>query len=450
MTPLMNNEACFRAMIDASPLGIFMSDAQGNCIYTNTAYQTISGQTMEETLGTNWAAAIHPEDRAHAIAEWQDAVCNRKPFLAEVRFVRKDKTIVWTRMNAGAMYSESVSAKSQGYVQVVEDISARKRIEFLLLTSEDAFYEQQVRAQVTLNSISHGVLTTNLAGKVSYLNRAAEKITGWSLEEALGLPLMDVFTLIDATTRETAGNPLNRAFEEYKTTNLPTNFLLVCRDGIETSIENSITPIHNRNNEVTGAVIVFHDVTETLAMAQKMAHMAQHDFLTGLPNRSLLTERLTQAIGLANRKKKQLALLYIDLDNFKQINDSLGHGIGDKLLQFVATRMKNSVRTTDTLCRQGGDEFVVLLTEIEHRADAARVAGKLIAAFIDPQVVDGEKLQITLSIGVSVYPDDGYDAETIFQHADTAMYHAKISGRNNYQFFQTNMKIHTLSAVKSG
>jgi diguanylate cyclase (GGDEF)-like protein/PAS domain S-box-containing protein len=449
---LTNSETRFRAMSDASPLGIFVSDEQGSCIYTNAAYHTISGQTLEETLGTNWTAAIHPEDRTRAIADWGNAVRNQAPFLAEVRFVRKDKTVVWTRLNAGAMReanTDSTHKNLSGYVQIVEDISDRKAMELIVRVSEEALFEQQERAQVTLNSIGDGVLTTNLAGKVSYLNHVAEAMTGWSMKEALGLPLADVFTVIDADTRDIT-NPIKRALKENKTIKLPANSLLVRRDGTEAAIEDSIAPIHNRNNEVIGAVIVFHDVTATRAMAEKMMHMAQHDSLTGLPNRTLLIERLTRAIGLASRKKKQLALLFLDVDNFKKINDSLGHSIGDKLLQSVSKRIQDVVRTTDTVCRQGGDEFVVLLTEIEHRNDAAQVAEKIIAAFASPHVIDGNTLNVTVSIGVSVYPDDGSDVETTFQHADTAMYHAKTSGRNNYQFFRTDMKTHSFSAIKTG
>lgn len=445
---LINSEARFRAMSDASPLGIFVSDVQGNCIYTNAAYHTISGQTLEETLGTNWTTAIHPEDRARAIADWREAVSNQQPFLAEVRFVRKDKSLVWTRLNAGAMRTRGAGEKSQGYVQIVEDISDRKAMEVILRVSEETLFEQQERAQVTLNSIGDGVLSTNLAGKVTYLNPVAEAMTGWEMKDALGLPLAEVFTVIDADSRVPIINPINRVVKEDKTIKLPVNSLLVRRDRTETAIEDSIAPIHNRNNEVTGAVIVFHDVTATRTMAEKMMHMAQHDFLTGLANRALLTERLTRAIGLASRKKKQVALLFIDLDNFKKINDSLGHSIGDKLLQSAAKRMEEAVRTTDTVCRQGGDEFVILLTEIEHLIDAAQVAEKLIAAFAQPHIINGHKVKITLSIGISVYPDDGSDVETTFQHADTAMYYAKTSGRNNYQFFRTDMKTHNLSAMK--
>jgi len=445
---LHESDERFRAMSDASPLGIFVSDAQGNCIYTNAAYHAISGQTLEETLGTNWTSAIHPDDRLKAISEWGDAVRSQTPFIAEVRFLRKDKSVIWTRLNAAAIRAESVGKKSQGYVQIVEDISDRKSIELILRVSEETIFEQRERAQVTLNSIGDGVLTTNMAGKVSYLNRVAEEMTGWPLKDALGLPLKDVFNVIDAETRVPILDPVTSVIKTGATVNLPVNCLLVRRDGTEAPIEDSIAPIHSRDNEVTGAVIVFHDVSETRAMALQMLHMAQHDFLTGLANRALLTERLTRALGLAQRKKKQVALLFIDLDNFKSINDSFGHAAGDKLLQSVAKRLQEVVRATDTVCRQGGDEFVVLLTEIEQHNDAAHVAEKLISVFALPHIIHECALPITLSIGISVYPEDCKDAEEAFRHADEAMYQAKKIGRNNYQFFNDeHKKFQPLSTV---
>lgn len=439
-TALHESDERFRAMSDASPLGIFVSDAQGNCIYTNAAYHAISGQTLEETLGTNWTSGIHPDDRLKAISEWGDAVRSQTPFIAEVRFLRKDKSVIWTRLNAAAIRAESGGKKSQGYVQIVEDISDRKSIELILRASEETVFEQRERAQVTLNSIGDGVLTTNMAGKVSYLNRVAEEMTGWPLKDALGLPLKDVFSVIDAETRVPILDPVTSVIKTGATVKLPVNCLLVRRDGTEAPIEDSIAPIHSRDNEVTGAVIVFHDVSETRAMAQQMLHMAQHDFLTGLANRALLTERLTRALGLARRKKKQVALLFIDLDNFKSINDSFGHAAGDKLLQSVAKRLQEVVRATDTVCRQGGDEFVVLLTEIEQHNDAAHVAEKLISVFALPHIIHECALPITLSIGISVYPEDCKDAEEVFRHADEAMYQAKKIGRNNYQFFSADHK----------
>jgi len=211
--------------------------------------------------------------------------------------------------------------------------------------------------------------------------------------------------------------------------------VLVRRDGKECAIEDSAAPIHDRDGRVAGAVIVFHDVSRSLATALKMSHLAQHDPLTGLANRSLLAERLSRAIGLARRHRKQVALLFLDLDCFKHVNDSLGHAIGDQVLRSVADRLTACVRDTDTVCRQGGDEFVILLAEIERPRDAARVAEKLRAALAVPHLVGGQQVHVTASIGISVFPEDGVDVGAVLRNADAAMYRAKASGGGNYQFF---------------
>jgi diguanylate cyclase (GGDEF)-like protein/PAS domain S-box-containing protein len=438
---LQNSEARFRAMSDASPLGIFVSDAEGNCVYTNAAYQKISGLSFEQTLGTSWSMAIHPEDRQCVLADWRTAAQNDAPFRTEFRFQRKDGSVVWTRVNSAAMHDE---VRPRCHVQTVEDITARKATEFGLQAAEEALFEEKERAQVTLNSIGDAVLTTDLQGNVTYLNLAAETMTGWAREEALGRPLAEVFRIIDGTTRVVAANPALRAMEEDRTVGLAADCVLVRRDGVESPVEDSAAPIHNRDGRVSGAVIVFHDVSQSRAIVLKMAHLAQHDFLTGLPNRVLLTERLSQAIGLAHRHRKQVALLFLDLDNFKRINDTLGHVIGDQLLQLVADRLAACVRATDTVCRQGGDEFVILLAEIEQPQDAAHIAEKLRVALAVPHFIGGHELHVTLSIGISVFPDDGIDVTTVMQNADTAMFHAKARGRGNYQFFSADMNSHAV------
>lgn len=318
-------------------------------------------------------------------------------------------------------------------------VTDRKATERVLRAAEEALFEEKERAQVTLNSIGDAVLATDLSGNVTYLNPVAEAMTGWSREEALGRPLAEVFNIIDGTTREAAVNPAQRAIEEDRTVGLAMNCVLVRRDGVEVAIEDSAAPIHDRDGRVAGAVIVFRDGSQSRTMTEKMAHLAQHDFLTGLPNRLLLTERLSQAIGLAQRHRKQVALLFLDLDNFKRINDSLGHGIGDRLLQSVAERLAGCVRATDTVCRQGGDEFVILLAEIEQPHDAARVAEKLRAALTVPHPIDGHEFPVTSSTGISVYPDDGDNVDALMRNADTAMYQAKASGRDNYRFFRAEM-----------
>jgi len=433
---LQSSEERFRAMSDASPLGIFVSDAEGSCVYTNAAYHKISGLSLEQTLGTNWSMAIHPEDRERVLAEWRSAARGQAPFQTEFRFLQKDESIVWTRVNSAAILD---GKKRSGLVQTVEDITDRKSAEFVLRVAEEALFMEKERAQVTLNSIGDAVLTTDTLGNVTYLNRVAEVMTGWSHDEALGRPIAGVFNIVDGMTRLPTANPMLRAIEENMTVGLATNSVLIRRDGSESPIEDSAAPIHNRDGQVTGAVIVFHDVSESRAMALEMAHLAQHDFLTGLPNRLLLTERFSHAIGLAQRHKQQVGLLFLDLDNFKHINDSLGHAIGDQLLQSVANRLVECVRATDTVCRQGGDEFVILLAEIGQPEDAAHVAETLRAALDTPHQIGGHELHVTLSIGISIFPGDGADVATLMQNADTAMYHAKASGRNNYQFFRGDM-----------
>lgn len=315
----------------------------------------------------------------------------------------------------------------------------QKNTERHLRMMEEALFEEKERAQVTLNSIGDAVLTTDLNGKVTYLNLVAEKMTGWTLEEAMGHTLSTVFNIIDGETRSPSPSPAERAIAQNKVVELSANCILVRRDGSESDIEDSSAPIHNRRGDVVGAVLVFHDVSESRAMALKMSYLAQHDFLTGLPNRLLLTERLSRAMGMGRRHGKQVALLFIDLDYFKHINDSLGHSLGDQLLKSVAQRMVSCVRVTDTVCRQGGDEFVILLSEIERPQDVVQVVEKLLAAFINPHQIAGHELHVTLSIGVAIYPNDGAQVDTILQNADTAMYHAKARGRNNCQFFNVDM-----------
>jgi diguanylate cyclase (GGDEF)-like protein len=179
--------------------------------------------------------------------------------------------------------------------------------------------------------------------------------------------------------------------------------------------------------------------------ASRMSFMAEHDFLTGLPNRTLLTARLEQSIALARRHGKKVALMYLDLDHFKHINDSLGHKLGDQLLQSAAKRLQPCVRFSDTVCRQGGDEFVVLLSEVEVATDAILIAEKLIEVMTEPHHIDGHRLHVTLSIGISLYPDDGQDVETLLANADIAMYHAKQSGRNKYQLFTPQMSVNAIA-----
>jgi diguanylate cyclase (GGDEF)-like protein/PAS domain S-box-containing protein len=303
----------------------------------------------------------------------------------------------------------------------------------------EALFDEKERAQVTLNSIGDAVMSTDFSGRVTFLNVVAERLTGWSREDGTGRPLEEVFHLIDGVTRERVSDPMRRAIRENKTVGLTPNCMLVRRDGFEAAIEDSAAPIHDRHGQITGAVIVFHDVSAARELSLRMSHLAQHDSLTDLPNRVLLNDRLSQAMAIAQRGKTKLGLLYLDVDRFKTINDSLGHAIGDRLLQSVAQRLPACVRHADTVSRQGGDEFVILLSQLTQARDAAVIAEKILASLSVPYEIEQHTLYATVSIGVVTFPDDGPDADTLLKNADFAMYQAKESGRNCYQFFKPEM-----------
>jgi diguanylate cyclase (GGDEF)-like protein/PAS domain S-box-containing protein len=297
-------------------------------------------------------------------------------------------------------------------------------------------------ANVTLDSIREAVLRTDEQGKVTYLNRKAEEMTGWRREEARGRPMPDVLRLIESPGGSAVGSAGGIAIAEDQARQQTadfTNCILVRRDGFECGIERKVTSIQDQDGNVTGSVVAFHDVTAEQARSLQMSHLAQHDALTDLPNRVLFNDRLTQAVALAERQGKQLAVMFIDLDHFKKINDSLGHDVGDKLLQSVAQRLMACVRRSDTVSRLGGDEFVILLSQVEHAEDAAFSARKILRALTAPHIIDNKSLDINVSIGVSTYPSDGQDAEGLMNRADNAMYEAKEHGRNNYQFFRHEM-----------
>ena len=305
----------------------------------------------------------------------------------------------------------------------------------------DALFQEKELAMVTLNSIGDAVVCTDIWGNISFLNLVAEKMTGWLGHDAVGRPLAEVLRILDAGTRETIPNPMKMEAGRLHSMHLPPKCVLIRRDGFEIPIEDSVAPIHDREGDTTGAVIVFRDVSAARAMAEEMAHSAQHDFLTGLPNRLLVSDRMNQAIRLASRHNKRLGVLFLDLDGFKHINDSLGHAIGDKLLQSIAKRLVKCVRGADTVSRQGGDEFVVLLSEMEKAEDAGQTATRILHAVAEAHPIDQHDLHVSTSIGVSVYPDDGLDAETLIKNADTAMYQAKENARQSYQFFKPAMNV---------
>jgi len=422
----------FRTMAEAMPQIVWITRPDGGNVYFNQQWMDYTGLTLEESLGHGWNKPFHPEDRQRAWEAWQHATATLGTYALECRLRRADGAYRWWLIRG--VPHQDASGTILKWFATCTDIQDLKMI-------EEALFVEKESAQVRLNSIGDAVVCTDISGNINFLNSIAVKMTGWTFEEAAGRPMDEVLRIKDAAGEEITSNPIGKAVGQGETVQLPSNYIFIRRDGIEIPIEGSVAPILGREGHDAGAIIVVRDVSVARAMSLQMAHLAEHDSLTGLPNRLLLNDRVSQAIVLAPRHNKKVALLFLDLDGFKHINDSLGHPIGDKLLQSTGKRLVDCVRATDTVSRQGGDEFIVLLSEVEHPEDAAITAKRMLQAVAAPQSIDQHDLHVTTSIGLSVYPDDGLDAETLVKNADTAMYQAKENGRQGYQFFKPAMNV---------
>jgi diguanylate cyclase (GGDEF)-like protein/PAS domain S-box-containing protein len=327
----------------------------------------------------------------------------------------------------------------------LQEFRLRRIVRGMMATSEkreEAFLQQQC-AEAALAWTSEAVLFADLDGRVKKVNTAAEQLTGWSQAEADGQPLYEVFSVVYSPDAVAIEDP-HRAKDSDCADAVTSSMTLTRRDKKEVAIQARTMSTRNYSGNNTGTVVVFHDAGAARAKTLELSHLAQHDFLTDLPNRVLLNDRIKQSIGSAARYHKQMAVMFVDLDHFKKINDTYGHATGDKLLQSVAGRIVSCVRRSDTVSRQGGDEFIVLLSEVSHAEDSVFIARKILGALSAPYSIDQKHLCMSGSIGVSTFPDDGQDAETLIHKADTALYDAKKLGRNNYQFFRADMQARVL------
>jgi diguanylate cyclase (GGDEF)-like protein/PAS domain S-box-containing protein len=282
------------------------------------------------------------------------------------------------------------------------------------------------------------MVVVNQGGEIVLLNIQAEKQFGYRRDELVG---QKVTTIIPQGFAERLIADGTRSAEEALAQQIGTGIELTGRrkDESHFPIEIMLSPLKSAEGILVTAAI--RNVSVARAMSLQMTHLAEHDFLTGLPNRTLVNDRIVQAIAVAQRYRKKVAVLFLDLDGFKHINDSLGHPAGDKLLQSVARRLVECIRVSDTISRQGGDEFVALLLDVGRPEDAGITARRMLQVVAEAHSIDQHDLHITASIGVSIYPDDGLDAETLIKNADTAMYQAKENGRQRYQFFEPAMNV---------
>jgi diguanylate cyclase (GGDEF)-like protein/PAS domain S-box-containing protein len=305
--------------------------------------------------------------------------------------------------------------------QVKRELAERKR-------AERELEERRLYLEGVLGAAPDAIVTLDAHHRIVEWNLGAERLFGYSREEVIGQNIDDLITRPDVVgeavgfTQTVMGGGEIRATETVR----------YRKDGSVADVIVAGSPILV-GDELIGVVAVYTDISERKWIEEQLAHIATHDALTDLPNRLLLNDRLNQALAHARRHQQKMALMMLDLDYFKQVNDTLGHSVGDQLLQVVGERLTSLVRESDTVARMGGDEFTLILPEVAEAEDAARVAEKILNGFRKPFVLDGHELHVTTSVGLAIYPDDGEDGGTLMKNADIAMYRAKQEGRNNYQ-----------------
>jgi diguanylate cyclase (GGDEF)-like protein/PAS domain S-box-containing protein len=294
-------------------------------------------------------------------------------------------------------------------------------------------------AALVLAAIADAVITTDKTGSIAYCNDAACSLTVRARDEMLGLPIGAVMALHTAETLAVIEHPIMRVMRDKQVIRLPPGTVMVRTDGSDIMIADSTSPIVAIDGKLEGAVMVFHDITAAHQLRREVDHLISHDFLTGLPNRYAAQLHLNEILNQADANGQGLAVMYLDLDNFKSINDTLGHAAGDHLLSSVAARLQTCCRSTDMVSRQGGDEFLILMASGTHPDESRGAAQRMLDAVAMPHLIDGETILVGCSIGIALYPEHGLAADTLLQHADTALHAAKVAGRNTFYLFQEHM-----------
>ena len=421
------SEARFRTAFAGAAAGIALIDTSRRIFFANSAFGAISGYPENELLSLDLLAITHAEDAPVIRACLADLLAGREPsFVTEKRYLRKDGSIVWARNSISAV-PDSRGVVSHAVV-LAEDVTDRK-------LAEDALHHSEERFRHIFEHSPIGMLLIDFLGRLLKVNPSICLLLGYLEDELMQL------TSQALTHPEDLGHDLDQwhRLVRREIPNYSIEKRYIRRDGSIMWGRKTCSPICSPAGEFLYSVTVVEDITQRKAAEEQLAYQAQHDVLTGLPNRRLLMDRIQQAIGRGRRGGTIVALYYIDLDSFKLVNDSLGHATGDDLLQQVAIRLRSAVRETDTLARSGGDEFVLVATELRDARSAKLVAEKLRNALKQPFHIGSHDLFVTASIGISLFPGDGPDAESLQRNADAAMYHAKRLGKNGIRFFSPDM-----------
>jgi diguanylate cyclase (GGDEF)-like protein/PAS domain S-box-containing protein len=416
---LSESEQNLRALADSANVGILVS-FQTRHVFANQMAAKLLRYTVKELLQTSIPDIVHPKERDRVSdRQRRRSAGDAVPSYYETLLITKDGT----RLPVMLAASRTTWMGHPASMVFFRDITEDKRAE-----------AQMRKLSRAIDQAADAVMITDKEGNIEYINPAFTTVTGYTPEDAIG-------KRPDLKKSDKQGPAFySKLWETILSGEIFSDvFINRRKDGTLYYEEQIITPLRDDEGNITHFVSTGRDISERMAIQERLQHMAHHDALTELPNRALFIDRLKQALARARWHNRIVAVMFLDLDRFKQINDSLGHEIGDRLLGEFARRIEANLREGDTVARFGGDEFVILLNDLADVNDISEIAEKTLATFNDAFHIAGRELNITASIGISVFPDDGEESKILMQNADTAMYRAKETGKNNYQFYSKEM-----------
>jgi diguanylate cyclase (GGDEF)-like protein/PAS domain S-box-containing protein len=411
--------------------GLWDFDVEAQETYFSPRWRAMLGyDTVEMQRNFDWRTLVHAEDSTKVQNAIRDHVAGKTPMFESVHRMQH-RNGEWRWVSSRAKATVDPHGRLLRLVGVELDITERKLY-------EEALFREKESAQITLQSIGDGVVTTNAASVIDYINPVAEDLTGWRLEDAMGKPVEEIFRAFHEETCEPLENPLTVAIRRARAIKSVRPMLLIRRDGNELYVESTAAPIRDGAGRTAGGVLVFHDVSESRELNRRLSYHASHDLLTGLVNRREFENRLERALKSAKARESSYALCYLDIDQFKIVNDSCGHSAGDALLGQVGALLKSKVRWRDTLSRLGGDEFGILLESCS-LDEAMRMAETLREAVRNFRFTWEERVfRLGASIGVVPITADNADVASIISAADSACQAAKEQGRNRVHSFAEN------------
>lgn len=420
---LARSEERYRSTLDRLQDSYLEVDLKGNFTYVNSTFCSSLGLSEAEIIGKNYREIMPASEIENTFKAYNEVfrTGTPNPRYQHILMRKNGETFF---VEASIDLLRDSNGDIIGFRALIRDITERKRLEEELRRSEEKY-------RTILREIEDAYYETDLEGNFTFVNRAFARDLRYSEEELIGMHFRQVVPAEDVTD---VYNHFNQTFRTGESSRGFSHRIL-CKDGAIGYVEASISLIRNPQGKVIGFRAINRDITEHRKLEQKLVEMATHDYLTGLPNRMLLSDRFSVAVAHANRSGSKLAVLSLDMDSLKAVNDALGHGAGDELLRMVAIRLSDSLRASDTVARIGGDEFVLLLEGIHDFPDAIVITEKVMDSFNDPFLVEGHCINISASIGISIYPDDGADLDALMHKSDAAMYYSKRAGGNRYKLF---------------